>query len=290
MQMIQDALHTILERQLPDGGFSNIAEGPFDPEATAWAAIACHASRRHPDPARRACDKLVQEQQSDGRVIAAGGCAGAYWPTSLSALAWNSIKGYEHHRAVALAFLLSAKGRHKARTPGTPAGHDTSIVGWSWVEQTHSWIEPTCLAMLALKSGGYLNHPRTTEATRMIMDRQLPAGGWNYGNTTVFEETLLPTPENTGQAICALEGLVHKKAVKDSLAYLEQCIRTIRTPMTLSWGLMGLASWASLPPRWKDMVIESLELQDRYGGYTTAPLAQLMSVYFGNGRVTEIMV
>ena len=64
------------------------------------------------------------------------------------------------------------------------------------------------MGILALKAVGFAGHDRVKEAVRMILNRQLPSGGWNYGNTTVFKRELLPMPEHTGQALCALSGFV----------------------------------------------------------------------------------
>ena len=76
-------------------------------------------------------------------------------------------------------------------------GHDTNLKGWSWRSDTFSWCEPTSMAMMALEVAGYGGHPRLIEAQRLLLDRQIPGGGWNYGNTTVFGQVLNPMPEST---------------------------------------------------------------------------------------------
>ncbi len=45
-----------------------------------------------------------------------------------------------------------------------------------------------------------------------------------------------------------------------------------------------------LPQEWENWVIESLELQKRYGPYDTVLLSQLVSVYFTGGKIIEILV
>lgn len=287
---IQQAIEDVRSRELPDGGFSISDEGPPAPEATAWAVIALKSSATHLDSVGRACDWLTSIQCQDGRVTAIEGCDGTVWPTTLCILAWKSFKGYQQSIDAGIQFLLTSQGVHRTKASDSPAGHDTSIVGWPWIENTHSWIEPTSLSIIALKSNGYKDHPRTREAVRMILDRQLPSGGWNYGNTTVFRKELLPIPENTGQALSALSGMAGEDAVIDSLRYLDRTIRKVRTPMALAWMLQGMGGWSKIPVNWDKWVIESLELQYRYGPYDTVLLSHLISVYLTEGKMNEILV
>lgn len=290
MRALQHAVKAIALRKLPDGGFGYGEGGSFSPEATAWAVMALAASEKHRDIARGACDRLADGQLSDGRVSAVNGFDAAAWPTALSILAWKCVQGYRQPLDAGLRFLLSFKGKHQPKGAHSPAGHDTSIVGWPWIERTHSWIEPTCMSMLALKANGYNNHPRTRQAARMVMDRQLSGGGWNYGNTTVFGQKLLPMPENTGQALCALNGLTSQTSVQSSLDYLSRCMASIRTPMALAWMLHGLGMWSQLPPQWERSIVESLDLQKRYGPFDTVLLSQLVSVYYTGARLISILV
>jgi hypothetical protein len=114
------------------------------------------------------------------------------------------------------------------------------------------------------------------EAVRLLMDRQLPEGGWNYGNTTVFSARLRPLPESTGLALAALAGSVLKPEVAASVAYLKSESSQIRTPMSLSWGILGLAAWDELPFEAGAWLETSLALQTRYGPYDTTLLSLLV--------------
>lgn len=289
-KILQRTLNDILSRELPDGGFGYSDAASFSVEATAWAVLALKASGTHLDLAGRACDKLARIQQAGGRVSAVNGNAPAAWLTPLCILAWKCLQGNRQSIDAGIQFLLTFKDRHQARATDAPAGHDTASVGWPWIEKTHSWIEATCLAMLALKAYGYNQYLRTNEAARMIMDRQLSTGGWNYGNTIVFGNNLLPIPENTGQALCALSGMTDKQSVQASLDYLARCVRTVRTPLALAWTLQGLGMWSQLPWDWQRYVSQSLELQNRYGPYNTVLLAQLVTTYYTGARIITILV
>jgi hypothetical protein len=285
---IQRAIDVIISRELPGGGFRGSGSCPVAADATAWAVMALASSAKHSNAVRRGCLWLASMQQPDGRVTAVDDFHDAFWSTAVCVLAWKSTQGYRRTIAAGAKFLLNVKGRHQRRRLDSPVGHDTSIVGWPWIDNTHSWIEPTCLAMLALKSCGYKDHYRVRDAARMIMDRQLPSGGWNYGNTTVFGKELLPNPENTGQALCALNGMTNKDAVKVSRRYLDHCIRKVRTPFALAWIIYAMGKWSWLFGQWKRCITESLELQNRYGPYDTVLLSQLVLAYFTEGKIDVI--
>ena len=155
----------------------------------------------------------------------------AYWPTALAVLAWQKSAGQVDSVQRAVSFLINNTGLHFTKTKDSVSEHDTEIKGWPWVENTHSWVEPTSMAVLALRSSGHGEHPRVLEAVRMLLDRQLPSGGWNMGNTLVLGKELLPFPESTGHALTALNSFTNTEVVQKSLDYLNKIIQDLRTPL-----------------------------------------------------------
>jgi hypothetical protein len=170
-------------------------------------------------------------------------------------------------------FLLQTAGHHFPKEPGAPYGHDPSIPGWPWIDRSHSWVIPTSLAVLALKAAGCAGHERVQAAVRLLLDRQLPRGGWNYGNTTVYDRELLPMAESTGAALKALAGLVSRDKIAPSLSYLQKSAASVRTPLSLSWSLLGLGAWAAKPAAAPIWLEDCQRLQDRYGAYDTIAFA-----------------
>jgi hypothetical protein len=200
----------------------------------------------------------------------------SYWPTAIAILAWQDSPPSEAARQRAVHFLLEATGVHFPRISDKTAAHDTSLKGWPWVGGTHSWIEPTALAVIALKAMGHGQHDRVREAIRMMLDRQLPHGGWNYGNTLVFGRELHPMPESTGAALAGLAGQVERGTVTRSLSYLQGEMDRLRTPISLGWGLLGLAAWDLWPSNGTTLVERCLGNQSRYGEYDTSALCLLL--------------
>jgi len=286
--IIKETVQTIRKRSLPEGGFAMYDKEVFRPDATAWAVLALEASGNNRNLTIPACRRLAGSQYSDGRVSVIAGHPESYWPTSLSILAWKKVPGFEREIELATRFLLATTGKHWLMQDHTVVAHDTSIKGWPWIENTHSWIEPTSLAVLALKVCGYTGHERVSEAVRMILNRQLSSGGWNVGATRVFGNILRPIPEFTGHALSALAGLTELNRVELSLDYLSRKIAQLKTPLALSWSVFGLTAWSYRLPEARNWILDSLALQKRYGIYDTTLLSQLLVAYFTSGGLLSL--
>ena len=262
-------------RFLPEGGIAERLLGQFRTDATAWGILAFGAAGGEQDILERHRARLIHEQAEDGRLSVSRGHPDSHWPTALAVLAWQDSSHSQAAQGRAIRFLLETTGVHRPRRSDELAAHDTLLKGWPWVGGTHSWIEPTALGVIALKARGHEQHDRVREAIRMILDRQLPHGGWNYGNTLVFGRELHPMPESTGAALTGLAGVVGQEKVARSIAYLQGEVDRLRTPISLGWGLLGLAAWDLWPSNGTVLVERCLANQFRYGDYDTSALCLL---------------
>lgn len=109
----------------------------------------------------------------------------------------------------------------------------------------------------------------------MLLDRQLPHGGWNAGNTVIFGRELHPNPEGTGAALTGLAGIVSPERVVRSIDYLRGEADRLCTPVSLGWALLGLGAWGQRPPNSMALVERCLTNQSRYGVYDTSALCLL---------------
>jgi hypothetical protein len=199
---------------------------------------------------QKAADWMQAIQRSDGSLPVSEGSTSPGWATAYGLMLWGKITGKEEARRRARAWLLDNKGVRLELSNQTDrkVGHDTSLVGWPWVTGTHSWLEPTALAILALRRDGLYNHPRITAGIELILDRALDAGGWNYGNKSVFGTELRPQPGPTGLALLALASSgVESRPVSAALAYLRQTLRDLGAPVSLGWGILGLRAHHACP-------------------------------------------
>jgi hypothetical protein len=276
------------ERVLPDGGFSPGPRGRYRADATCWAILALSSDPANRDLLTRARSRLAADQLPDGRVCLAPDHPEAFWPTSLAVFAWHQSAQHRKNQARAADFLIASSGTHFPRGAHDPSAHDSNIKGWPWIADTHSWAEPTALAMMALKIAGYGGHTRVKEATRLLLDRQLPRGGWNYGNTVVYDQELRPMPLSTGIVLNALKDQTSRATIQRSLTYLQSRVASLPTPRSLGWSLLGLGAWSARPGPSQNWINDCLKNQTKYGDYDTAALSLLIVASKSPGGLEEI--
>jgi hypothetical protein len=246
-------------------------------EATALACLGLWSCQGHSSPEARpeviqhGADWLQSLQKADGSLGIAPPLPTPCWATPYAILLWNALDVHAAARRRAAAWLLQQKGNPIAIDPafvGSVVGHDTTLVGWPWIDGTHSWLEPTAMAILALDREGLAHHPRVTEGVRVVLNRALASGGWNYGNTSVFGRQLRPQPGPTGLALLALAAHASKgrpRSVDPAIAYLLRTLPDVRAPISLAWGVLGLRAWNATPAAAADWLSES------YAQYTGRP-------------------
>ncbi|MGD0216621.1 MAG: prenyltransferase/squalene oxidase repeat-containing protein [Desulfobaccales bacterium] len=272
-RLVSDSINLLQKRSLAEGGFTNADNGDYRTDATAWAIIALSACAFDPEIISRARSRLAAGQLADGRVCISPHHPAVYWPTPLAILAWSQSPPHQDSLARAVDFLLEHSGMSLQEQALSADASDPTLRGWPWVADTYSWVDPTALGMIALKVTGHSNHPRLAEATRLLLNRKLPHGGWNYGNTIVFHKELRPMPENTGMALAALQSLTVRSNLELSLDYLKVAVRNLRTPIALSWGILGLGAWGERPLAATTWLSECWGRQARFGVYDTASLS-----------------
>lgn len=278
-------------RFLLEGGIADLPGGHFRADATAWGILAYHAAGGEEEILERHRARLVHEQDNAGRLCVDRQHPDSYWPTALAILAWQNSPVSRPAQEHAVRFLLESTGVHSPRKADAPWAHDTALRGWPWIKDTHSWIEPTAVCLMALRATGHREHSRVDEAIRMMLDRQLPHGGWNYGNTLMFGKELHPMPESTGAALTGLAGMVGQDKVGRSLEYLQGEADRLRTPISLGWALLGLGAWNVWPTNGHALVERCLANQSRYGEYETSALCLLFLGAFAaekSGKVTFV--
>ena len=276
---LDDYYRELLSRLQPDGGFqfSPHPHSGSRPDATAWAIFAIEISGQVQTSLAPSRNYLATYQHEDGRVSIDVDHPEAYWPTPLAIFAWQSSPAHARQYRKAVHFILGSSGEHWTKQTDSPLKHDTAIRGWPWIDQTHSWVESTSMAMIALHYAGHTHHPRSEEATELLLDRQLPHGGWNYGNTEVFGNELRPSPEDTGAALSALAGRISETRIAGSLQYLSNEVRTLRTPIALGWSLLGLNAWNKTPHDANVWILDTFNRGKSFGGYDTPSICLLLT-------------
>jgi hypothetical protein len=255
----------------PVCGYTREAAPATEPTALAALALALHDRLAL---AGEAAEWLAKLQSADGSVPAAAEGELPGWTTGLAVLAWQALaSGADSGQAAGsksvargVAWILTASGLPLGEV-SADFGHDVRLVGWSYAEGTHSWIEPTAISVAALKAAGHSEHPRTREGVKLLIDRQLPEGGCNYGNTMVLGQTLRPHVQPTGLTLIALAGESDASGrVAKSRVWLTAALSPQTTPVSLAWGLMGLAAQGTPHPEaegWLSAAGERVLARDR---------------------------
>lgn len=241
----------LLELRGSEPGWGYRRESEPATEPTVLAALGLLASDGQSSAASvttNAARWLISIQRSDGAVGVSFKLQTPEWPTSYALLLWQATGSSTTPVTRGCHWLLQHKGVTFPNPKDGALGHDTTIPGWSWVNDTYSWLEPTAMAVIALRRAGFQDHPRVRLGLAMINDRVIPEGGWNFGNNVTFGTSLRPKPAPTGMALVALaDGSEPTPAVEKSLDYLSRELVRVRSAESLGWGLLGLAAWGRLP-------------------------------------------
>jgi hypothetical protein len=239
---------SILEELAKSSGIGYSPNGKPAAEPTALATLAFVAHERN-DAAVASAYQLVAMQQPSGEVSIRAGEESPGWPTSLAIVAWaalmrqqaRALQGNIDH---AMNWLLANRGEGFERTD--TFGHNTELVGWSYALKTHSWVEPTAFGVLALKAANRERESAAREGISVLIDRQLPGGGLNYGNTYVLGQLIRSHVQPTGIALLALAGETDPSGrLEKSIAWLRRSIDSQTTPQSLAWAVLGLSAHKS---------------------------------------------
>ena len=227
-------------------------------EPTAWATLALALAGRN-DAAGGGAQWLADRQDNKGMVPATSEGDAPGWPTSLAMLAWQQVDPQQYAAAIqqGLEWLVRTEGTTNPKSEHV--GHDTMLVGWSWAANTHSWLEPTAFATMALTATGHGQHPRNQQAVQLVVDRLLPAGGANYGNTMVLGNQLLPHLQPSSIALWALAWQqVDDPRIEKSLAYIEHELHNRTGCASLAYALLALTAWNRRPANSQALLDEAL--------------------------------
>ena len=240
--------------------------------------------------ARRAAEWAATLQDSGGSLPISADVPGPSWTTPHAMLLWQAAHGFEKSRNRAAAWLLGLKGEALPRDESTATviGHDPTVRGWPWIPNTHSWVEPTALVVLALCRERLNHHGRVKAGIHLLLNRSLEAGGWNYGNPAVLGRALRAQPEPTGLALLALEA--HGEDAPEcrrAIDYLRQALREVRAGTSLSWGVLALRAWDACPSEAATWLAESHE---RCGSRADAVVSLALLLLAASERGLELLI
>lgn len=251
---VEAALTSLFAARNADGGWPYRAGQASATEPTALTLLALAGENIDDGSLSTAVDWLLARQGADGLFTASVNHRDASWFSPLAGLAIHR-QGYTAASQSAVDALLEIRVFTLANAD-TPSvfGYDTSIPGWPWTPGDFSFTEPTCLAMIFLKRLGYFDSARVRDGARMLRDRALPGGGWNYGEPQVLGGDLFPTVTPTALALLALIDEPDDITAAGLNWLLAQRGRISSLP-SLGWATTALNVIGQLDNEWRTAVV-----------------------------------
>jgi hypothetical protein len=205
----------LLASRNPDGGWPYYAGKTSRLEPTVWALLALQAAGE-----RIAANALLAWPRSDGWFLDRSSNAVNVGFNALAAIGLAALAPGAPERPALGAALVRARGVKLPQVPGF--AQDNSIQGWPWLDGTFSWVEPTAMAVIALKGLRTLPEAqgRISDGERLLLDRACRGGGWNFGNANVLGRDLEPYTAPTALALIALRDRADAEAVRRGRQYL----------------------------------------------------------------------
>ena len=205
---------------------------------------------------------LHQAQLPDGSWPPFAGQPQGCWVTALACLALRTHKDSAERVGRGVQWLCNAwpaEGRYwrrllnRLRRKSAAARQNDALRGWSWTPGTASWVEPTALSLILLKAlPGHLL-PRSSEkrkrlAEAMLYDRMCLGGGWNAGNSLVYNVALAPRVGPTAWALLALLDRRDREENRMSLDWLAGVYPEIQGPGSLALAHLSLEAYGRRVP------------------------------------------
>ena len=258
--MLDRIITTLLENQNPDGGWGAVRGKRSNTESTSLAVTALKAMPEITvaENRKRGIDWLLRRQNKDHSWPLNETAQEGSWTTALAITALSDNAENSERVLAAARWLLEQEGSK----PGILAEIvlwatgksgvnklNKDLIGWSWVPNSFSWVEPTSYALIAIKKlrarlAGTNVDERIRQADAMIYDRVCNGGGWNYGNSRVLDYALWPYPDITAVALIAMQDHAREKANQDSLQVLSKIARETDSGLALCWAAICLNVYA----------------------------------------------
>jgi hypothetical protein len=244
-------LEFIRSNHNPDGGWGYRPGGASYVEPTAFCILAM-LSAGEKAAAASGLAFLKACQDASGAMRDSPGGGPESWMAYAALLAYDAV-GAPGEKNRLIAWILKLEdGSRRFTTSDIKAiletyRYDASIPGWPWTVGTTAWVEPTALFVIALvRAGVPLANERILEGVRLIIDRKVHSGGWNFGNPYSKTYELQASPLSTSLALIALAAAGYsgrQSAVGSGVRFLQRCLAGDVSTVSLAWALIALKAY-----------------------------------------------
>lgn len=272
---VRRALDFLLARRNPDGGWGYRPGRRSLVEPTGLGLLALTAGGEKSDAAA-GLDFLRSCRKGSGAVGIDPSDPEGSWMAYAAILAFDALGAADESRRLAEWALAmeDASGRFTADEISSIAmtyRYDAAIPGWPWTPGTTAWVEPTAQFMIALiRAGISPEHERLKSGVRLLVDRRVRSGGWNFGNPYSQTQELEASPMSTALALAALGAAGYpgdRPAVREGLRYLDGALAGDVSTVSLAWAGLALKCYPHDAPGRPDPVARLSALQAGNGGF-----------------------
>jgi hypothetical protein len=257
MEPIQAAQHFLRQTQLANGSWSYyLTSAQGSPEPTCLAALALAGGADGDTAVSPALNWLASLVNQDGALILPGDDE-PHWSTAHLAITLTHLQQNETLRDQTIAWMLAWQGSSGDPDPYGAIILNPELIGWSWISNTFSWVEPTCYGLLALKQAGIRQHERITQAEIMLLDRTCVGGGWNVGNPIVWGQAIEASLPQTALALLALQDKPVDSVIEQGLALLKDETNAAYSTLSIALTILCLQQYGLSTDRFVDRLLQS---------------------------------
>lgn len=250
--MLDEVVRLLLSLQNPDGGWGAVLGKRSNTEMSGLSVLALQSLGNNSvasAPLQKGMRWLIARQNSDGSWPINEYAKGPSWATAIAIIALASAPEYRAQVVKAGQWALEQEGGK----PGLLAklilfvtGQkkvvrlNQDLIGWPWTTGNFSWVEPTSYFMIAVKKlkahlPASTLQQRIEQAELMLYDRMCDGGGWNSGNSEVYDEKLWAYPDTTALALIATRERHQRQENQVSLLALGEMMKSVDSGLALSW-------------------------------------------------------
>jgi len=256
MQVAIKAAETFLiNSQIPESGWGYRADSPQAfPEPTCYSLLAlANTSFSQTEP----LEWLISLVNEGGQLYLPNDDS-PNWGTAHLIIALSKLNLFPDVCQASINWLLAWKSQYVETTEVVTL--DGTLIGWPWISDTFSWVQPTSYAIFALKLVGLREHERVKEAEELLFDRMCRGGGWNFGNPIILDLQIDPSLSETAIALFAIQDLTEAAdEIDKGLSLLEDELPNYPTALALSLGILCLQLYERPVGRFVDMLLARQE-------------------------------
>lgn len=252
---INSAQEFLTRSNLLDSGWGYRADSPQAyPEPTCYSLLALADTSFSPS---KPLDWLSGLVNSDGQMYLPHDDS-PNWGTSHLIITLSRLNLLPELRQTSIDWLLKWKSQYIETTEIVTL--DGTLIGWPWISDTFSWVQPTSYAIFALKLVGLNEHERVKEAEALLFDRMCRQGGWNFGNPIILHRQIEPSLSETAIALFALQDVPGAAdAIDKGLSVLEHGLPKFPSALSLSLGILCLQLYGCPIERYVDLLLARQE-------------------------------